>query len=434
MRSTALQDVLERFIEEAATLLHAEVSAGAEVPFEIEPRRGSRGSRGAALYCYRPLTGRFIQQRHGDLQKLSSHAKAVRALEEFPSLDRYLEGAGIEPGRADTESRARRALSVLLEDAFGEQTDFELRAERTRAALERLKSCSLSQSSEFTLVASLLGVQIGSEQLALAKGLAIARPDALSGLPDALGAGEYEEPCLAVVLSGEEEQPREAIARGAAALRELLRALRLFGDGRVTLGRLAFSRVGAGAWCPIALSSGGRPHGVLLVTPDQEDELRAFCNLVSRRAPEGDEIAWALERFELGCERASAYTALTDYALSLRALLEPEGPSSGLLPGRLAALCATPATRTRLAERTAQALELERAVVAGSAVEHAGGCALVEELAGNLRALLRDVICGHLAPDLTALADEILLTPPEGSGEQVLGDAPEPDEVLDLLV
>jgi hypothetical protein len=34
--------------------------------------------------------------------------------------------------------------------------------------------------------------------------------------------------------------------------------------------------------------------------------------------------------------------------------------------------------------------------------------ALVDELAEHLRALLRDVICGHLDPDLRSVADELL--------------------------
>ena len=33
---------------------------------------------------------------------------------------------------------------------------------------------------------------------------------------------------------------------------------------------------------------------------------------------------------------------------------------------------------------------------------------LVSELAGHLRALLRDVLCGHLDADVRGLADEIL--------------------------
>jgi hypothetical protein len=148
---------------------------------------------------------------------------------------------------------------------------------------------------------------------------------------------------------------------------------------------------------------------MLVVTAEQEDELRGFCNLVSRRAPDGNELAWALRRFELGSEREDPHEALSDHLLALRALLEPEGPSSGLLAGRLAALCATPERRLELTERTRQALALERAAIAGTGARHAGSDALVADTADHLRALLRDVICGHLDPDLVTLADEILL-------------------------
>ena len=47
---------------------------------------------------------------------------------------------------------------------------------------------------------------------------------------------------------------------------------------------------------------------------------------------------------------------------------------------------------------------------------HAGAQTLATELADHLRALLRDVICGHLDGDLVGLADELLaadVAPPE---------------------
>jgi hypothetical protein len=236
-------------------------------------------------------------------------------------------------------------------------------------------------------------------------------------------------------------------------LKDLLRALRLFGDGRVTLGALAYTRVGSGAWSPLALGAGGRPHGMLIVTTEQEDELRAFCNLASRRAPHRNEVAWALRRFELGCERESAQEALTDHLLALRALLEPEGPSSGLLAGRLAALCATPESRLALTARATDALALERAIIAGTDVEHAGAGPLAENIADHLRALLRDVICGHLDADLVGVADEILLEDleeepaedepeprrfaepaPAISGEEIFGDPGQAREILDIFI
>ena len=147
---------------------------------------------------------------------------------------------------------------------------------------------------------------------------------------------------------------------------------------------------------------------MLVVTAEQEDELRAFCNLVSRRAPHDNDLAWALRRFELGCERASPYEALSDNLLALRALLEPEGPASGLLAGRLAALCATAEQRGELTERTTRAIALERSLIAGTARKDGASQALADEVANHLRSLLRDVICGHLDPDLAVIADELL--------------------------
>jgi hypothetical protein len=180
----------------------------------------------------------------------------------------------------------------------------------------------------------------------------------------------------------------------------------------VTLGALGWARIGGGQFSALALGAGGRPHGMLVVTPEQEDELRAFCNLVSRRAPHGNELAWALRRFELGCGREDAIEALTDNLLALRALLEPEGPQSGMLPGRLAALCATPEGRASLAARTARAIALERSAILGTHDRQPGSRGLAHDIADNLRALLRDVICGHLDPDLVGLADELLLSDP----------------------
>ena len=89
------------------------------------------------------------------------------------------------------------------------------------------------------------------------------------------------------------------------------------------------------------------PRGVSSSPPQQEDELRAFCSLIARRTPRSGELAWALRRFELACERPSPSEALTDVLLALRALLEPEGPQSGRLAGRVAALCAIPESAPR---------------------------------------------------------------------------------------
>lgn len=421
MHSRRLQTALRKFIESAASHLQAEIDSGAEVSFELGSQTGRRGRGATPLYCYRALTGAFIAERGPELARLPGHAQAAKLLEEFDGLDRYLAHVGAQVVPAKGQARAGAAIRALLAEVFDEQTDFEVHPERLHAALERLEQSALASPSELTVVATLHGLTITSAELSLTKGLTIAHPDALQGMPVGAGVdggGELTEDHLIVALTVRDDEStatggdaRDAIARGSEILNDLLRALRLFGDGRVALGALAWARVGDGVWNPVALGAAGRPHGMLVVTVEQEDELRAFCSLASRRAPHGNELAWALRRFELGCGRDSAYEALSDHLLALRALLEPEGPSSGLLPGRLAALCATPEHRVALTERIVAAVALEREVIAGTSVKRAGGQALATEVADHLRALLRDVICGHLASDLPALADELLAAP-----------------------
>jgi hypothetical protein len=460
VRSRQLETALAEFVEEAALRLQADLDAGAEVPFELTAR-SARG-RDTPLYCYRPLTDAFIGERWGALRGLASHARAAQSLEDFEGLDRHLLARDLRAGRAGRDSRRARpsgsggldalgrrgdarvdvALRALLEEVFAEQSDFELRDERLRGALERLDGSALTSAMEVTVLATLHGLTIASPEVQLARGLGIARPEALGGLPDGAlepspsardGGGENagdEVGHLLAAFTTEDTDALGAVARGREALGELLRALRLFGDGRVALGRLAWARAGTGSWVPMALPWGGRPHGMLVVTPGQEDELRAFCSLVSRRAPRDDRPAWALARFEMGCERTTELQALSDYLLALRALLEPEGPASGLLAGRLAALCAIPAERAAMTERVARAIALERAAVEGTAgagagprgagSKGAGHDVLVRELAESLRALLRDVVCGHLPPDLAALADELLAQGEGRDGEQPL--------------
>ncbi|MGD0452771.1 MAG: hypothetical protein ABSB69_04180 [Solirubrobacteraceae bacterium] len=462
MRALQIQTALTEHVEAVAVHLRAEVAAGAEVPFELESQRTRRGSGAASLYCYRALTGEFIAERQSQLERLPSYGPAASLLEGFDGLDRYLANVSAEPARADARSRVRAAMLALLREVFEEQTDFELNAERLRVALGRLERSALAGAGQTTLVATLHGLTISSSELALTSGLTIAQPEVLEGLPEgALVAGPDEaREHLIVALTAGEDDPREAIARGREILKDLLRALRLFGDGRVTLGALAWARVAGGRWRPVALGAGGRPHGMLVVTAEQEDELRAFCNLVSRRAPYGNELAWALRRFELGCERGSSFEALTDHLLALRVLLEPDGPASGLLPGRLAALCATPEHRVELTERTIAALALERDVMMGAAAAHTNRSksvqqGLAQDMADHLRALLRDVICGHLDANLVGLADELLLAPPhdapathdapdahqadvtafeQASVEELLGDPGQAQEILDVFI
>jgi hypothetical protein len=407
VRSRQLELALRAFVEEAAERLRQDTSAGLEVPFEVVART-SRLQR-TPLYCYRPLTGAFIRERSAQLAELPSYGAAVQMLTASEGVERYLATRGGAHAPTSHRDGADCALRELLNDVFEDQTNFELRSERLDQALARFEDASLGGEGQLLVVATLHGLALVSPEVALTRGLALAHADALRGAPEeATLSAPGSPPHLLAVLSADEDDHDDALSRSRDVLRDLQRALRLFGDGRVTLGAMAWLRVGGGSWRPFVLGGGGRPRGLLVVAPEQEDELRAFCNLVSRRAPTHNELAWALSRFEMGCQRDTDHEALSDYLLALRALLESEGPSSGLLAGRLAALCAVPERRAALAERVAQAVTLERAVMSGTAGQSGGGDALVQAIGDHLRALLRDVICGHLSPDLEQVADGLL--------------------------
>jgi hypothetical protein len=220
--------------------------------------------------------------------------------------------------------------------------------------------------------------------------------------------GDSEEPnVLAVLAIDQERYARPPVSVARRRFRRLLTALRLFERGGYALGPVGWARTEAGSWRPVSIGASGRPRLLTLVPAAQEEELRAFCELVDRRAP-GGELSWALARFEMGCERLAPFEALTDYLLALRALLEPEGPTSGRMAQRLAVICARPEDRQGLAERIAHAISLERAVITGLAAAGTGVDSLVDELSEHLRAILRDALCGHLDADLRSVADELL--------------------------
>jgi hypothetical protein len=407
MRNSQLHGALAAFVEEAAWQLAAATADGAEVPFEVV--RGGR--RDNPLYCYRPLTADFIEQRVGLLARLPSLLPAVHALSGLGGVDRYLEARGERGYPAEQRARAEFALRVFLGRVFEETTDFELRPERLDRAYAELESALYDGRTETAVIAPLLGVEIASPEVALDDGLTLVLGDAFpdDAPADALWAPGARRPHLVAVLRWEAAAgDLTPVAHGRVRLRRLLTALRLYDGAGAAFGPLAWTRTGGSPWQPFALGAlGARREGPIVIAAEQEDELRAFCSLIARRTPKAAELAWALRRYEMACERAIPGEALTDVLLALRALLEPEGPASGRLPGRLAALCALPDERAALAARVAHTVTVERALVAGLAVDPELDT-LAAELADHLRALLRDVLCGHLDSDLRSVADELL--------------------------
>lgn len=411
MRNRQLRSALHAFAEEAAWQLASDVAEGHEMTFEVVESGARR--RDTPLYCYRPLTADFIDQRLSILARLPSYLPAVHALAAGGGLEDYLRvrvARGAVP--RDNRERAELALRAFLGAVFEDSTEFVLEERRFERAYGDLEDVVHEGRTETVVVTPVLGLEIVSDEVVMGDGLSLVRGDTLEDAPAQAAWTERGEPVVLAVLRWEAQPGDEApLHHASVRLGRLMTALRLFDEAGVTLGPAGWTRTAGGPWTtlPLGGTSGGHAVGTCVVTPEQEDELRAFCSLVSRRTPRRGEVAWALRRFEMGCARDLVADALTDHLLALRALLEPEGPQSGRLPGRVAILCAEPQERAAVTERIAQAVALEHALVTGVGMPPVDVAAdLVAEVTADVRAILRDILCGHLDADVRRVADELI--------------------------
>jgi hypothetical protein len=391
-------------VDEAAEQLAAEVASGAEIPFELM----EEGRASSPLYCYRPLVGEFVAGRSGLLGRLPSHGPAVAQLAALPGIDAYLESRGERPPRGDERLRAEAVLNAFLAALWQDATDFVFDPMRFSAAYADLEAAVYDGCSLTLVVAPVEGLVIESDEVPLGDGIGLARATALEDVPLELRG----DPFATVAVVALETQAGEPAGLEAAArkLRRLQTALRLWDDAEPAIGPLAWARTDGNPWLPVPLSGGlRRMTGDCLLAADEEDPLRAFCGLVSRRTPRAGELAWALRRFELGCERASALEALTDWLLAIRALFgDPGRPGLDAAVSRLAAICASPHERDALADRLADVVALERSAMAGLVRSEPAVEDGIAELGGQVRAVLRDVLCGHLDTDVRAVADRLI--------------------------
>jgi hypothetical protein len=298
---------------------------------------------------------------------------------------------------------AEAALHAFLETLFADLSEFVLTEERFASAYRELEEQVVAGKGGVEVIVPVLGLELASEEVALAPGLELVRPGALERVPEAAAWDGEIECVLAVVRGDDEDIALEAPAR----VRGLVTALRLYGEAPVAMGPAAWIRTAGGPWQAVPTGAGGLPGGALRIEADQEDELRAFCSLIWKRIPGSGPLAWALARFDMGCERLAPHR-LTDHLLALRALLEPEGPDSGLLGDRVATLCAAAEEHEAVAERVAHAVSLEHVLIAGHTTAAADVEAIVSDLSAHLRAILRDILCGHLDSDVRRVADELL--------------------------
>jgi hypothetical protein len=415
MHNRALHDILAAFVEEAAGQLAEEVSGGAEIPFELI-NAAPRSRSSAPLYCYRPLTQRFLAERAGGLGRLPSYVAAVQGLMGLPDLPGYLRARGRRPPGSAQRAQADAALQAFLSAIWSEATEFVFDPQTFSAAYAELEQAAYAGCRLARVVTPVDGLVIESDEVALGDGLTLVRGVRLHDAPPELRGDEFATVAV-LAQAGESEDLEQAGRR----LRRLQTALRLWDDAEPALGPTAWARTDGAPWLAIPLAPGlRRPTGDCLLAPEEEDPLRAFCSLVARRTPRAGELAWALRRFELGCERGTPLEALTDWLLCARALLsEPDTAGYERLSERMGAICAVPEERDELVAGLRRAIAMERGVVAGIVRPEPAVEALVESLGSCLRATLRDVLCGHLDPDLRRVADELLADVAPARGAEV---------------
>lgn len=408
MRNRELHDALRDFALESAALLTAAVNAGAELPYDVIEEPGT----GSVLYRYQPLTAEFIGARWDSISSQPSFERAARAL--GTGAEAYLRLRGL-PGGADSEPALRALLERLYEDATG----FDFPEERYERVYTEFERTLYEDTMRACVVAPVHGLILERERVELGGGLILARGDRVSAPPEAvwpLGPGERERasgPNTVCVLERDVEADGGLpVAEARIRFRTLLTAMRLLKPGRVALGAPAWGRADEGAWKPIQLTLGGPGRGEpWLLSAAESGELAELIELVAAARLPG-RIAWALHRFELGCERASEAEAISDYLLALRGTLDAEDEAGRASLGlRLAALCAEEPDRRLVRARLEAAFAIEREAMGGAVFDpdDAEGPAVVREVEQHLRALLRDVVCGYLAGDLRSVADDILV-------------------------
>lgn len=415
-----LHAVVDAIAAAGSQQLAKRAAEGAPVPFDLVEVPASGG--GAPLFSYRPRTRDFVEEHVDALRALMAWSTAVNVLAGFDGLGDYLLTHGERHVPIDPRERADLALRVMLATMHADSGDFIHTPSRAAAAADGLSRCLLAGRIQGTVVVPLLGVRLEAERLDIEDGLFLARDDTIEDLPRDARSPVRSRPGTVVVVSSLEDPARAAaLAQARPRLRALLTALRLYDQAAPALAPVAWSRMRGDGWASHPfIGTCARASGTLLIPEEHGAAIRGFCSLMAQRTIQGGPPEWALRRFELACERADHGEALTDVLLGLRGLLEADHVGSGALADRLAALCAAPGDWDGMRDRVQIAEALEIALMQGRTVDPSRTRALALELRSHLRALLRDIACGHLPIDLVGLAEQHLAHEASAGSEDLL--------------
>lgn len=430
MRDPLLNEALRRLAAEAATRFATLVASGDQIPFDVAEQAGPDD---AFFHSYVPLTARYVREHETELRSLPSFEPARAAVELAGVAAPYLEQRG-EIVPAEPGERAARLLTVFVASLWDGCAEFSLDRERLDGALAVLDAEAGDIDESDVVIVPIVGLQMPVARLPLPHGAQLVRADTFEAPIEAMrsegmGRAAWEPQYLAIAEQG------EGTDSAAAALRqlgELVSVMRLFKQGGVGLGPHAFAPTGEGRWRRIATTAPAPRNDGYKLNEEEAAQLVDFAETLEARPDPTGPLAWAVGRFELGCERPSALQGLSDHLLALRAVLDGQGPVGASLPMRAAALIADGSTdRLAARERVEAALELERAQMSGAPAE--GAVELAAWIEESVRRILREAALGELGTDLNEAADETLIATGLDAGDVEIAVAAqeiEPEPVL----
>jgi len=405
VRDPLLNEAIRRLAAEAATRFSTLVAGGEQIPFDVAE---SAGPDDALFHSYVPLTARFVREREAELRELAAFAPAREAVDAAGIAAPYLEQRG-ESVPAERGERAARMLTVFMAALWDGCTEFSLDRARLDGALAVLDAEAEGVDEADFVAVPLVGLAMPGMRLPLPHGAQIVRGDAFEAPLEALrsegmGREAWEPQYFAIAEQG--DGPDSAGA-ALAQLGDLISVMRLFKPGGVGLGPHAFVPSGEAGWRRLPTGAPAPRKGGYRLDRDETEQLVELAETLEARPDPSGPLAWAVRRFELGCERPSALEGLSDHLLALRAVLDGQGPVGASLPMRAAALIAADsADRLAARERLEAAMELERARMAGAA---GGDTELALWVEDSVRRILREAALGELGADLNEAADETLI-------------------------
>ncbi len=426
MRDFLLNEALKRLATEAATRFSALVAGGDQIPFDVAE---SAGPDDAFFHSYVPLTGRYVREREAELRSLPAFEPAREAVSLSGVAAPYLEQRG-ERVPSEPGERASRFLALFIASLWDGCTEFSLDRERLESALAVLDAETGDVDEADIVVVPIVGLQMSQARLQLPHGMQLVRADSFDAPIEAMrsegmGRAAWEPQFLAIAEQGE---GTDSAADALHQLGELISVMRLFKAGGVSLGPHAFAPTGEGRWRRIATGAPAPRDGGYRLDEEETAELVDLAEALEARPDPAGPLAWAVRRFELGCERPSALEGLSDHLLALRAVLDGQGPVGASLPMRAAALIADGSTdRLAAREQVEAAMELESAQMSGAHIEDAAE--LANWVEGCVRRILREAALGELGADLNEAADETLIATGLDTGDSAIAVAEdvEPD-------